>query len=65
MFNLLRKIVISLILVLGIIYGYRYLTGKNITNLPWEIVNKLQEKGPTQSTNPKYYKYPEEQLPKN
>lgn len=64
MFNLIRKIVIYSIVLLGIIYGYRYLTGKSIATLPQEIVSKFQEKGSTESTNPQYYK-PLPEIPKN
>jgi hypothetical protein len=65
MLNLIKKICLYLILLLGVIYGYQYLTGKNITDLPQEIVNKLQEKSPPDSTNPKYYKDRSDQIPKN
>jgi hypothetical protein len=51
--------------LLGIFYGYRYMTGKSITTLPGEIVSKLHEKGPAESTNPKYHKNPDERLLKN
>lgn len=65
MFGLLKKIALYLIVLLGIFYGYQYITGKSITTLPQEIVSKFHEKGPTESTNPKYYKDPEKQLLKN
>ena len=66
MINLLKKIALYVLILLGIIYGYQYMTGKSITTLPRDIVNKLQQKSPAESTNPKYYnKDPEEQLPKN
>jgi len=65
MLSLLKKIALYIIILLGIIYGYQYMTGKSIATLPQEIVNKLHEKGPTDSTNPRYYKNPAEQLPKN
>lgn len=65
MFNLLKKLALYVLIVLGIMYGYQYMTGKSIATLPREIVNKLQQKGPAESTNPKYYKDPAEQLPKN
>jgi hypothetical protein len=65
MFNLLKKIALYTIILLGMIYGYQYMTGKSITTLPREVVNKFYEKGPAESTNPKYYKDPAESLPKN
>jgi hypothetical protein len=65
MFNLLKKIALYLIVILGIIYGYQYLTGKSIATLPQEIANKFKGKGPSESTNPKYYKDPEERVKKN
>ena len=67
MFNLLKKIVIYLLIILGIMYAYHYMTGKSITTLPREIVNKMQEKGPhaIKSTNPRYYTDPEKNMPAN
>ena len=65
MLNLLKKFSLYLIILLGVLYGYKYLTGKSIATLPQEIVNKLHEKSPTDSTNPKYYNNPAEQMPKN
>jgi hypothetical protein len=65
MFNLLKKVGLYLILLLGVIFGYQYLTGRSIADLPQEIVNKLQEKSPPGSTNPKYYKDPADNIPKN
>jgi hypothetical protein len=65
MSNLLKKIAIYGIIALGVIYGYRFLTGKSITTLPRDMVNKFYEKGPVESTNPKYYKDPAESLPKD
>jgi hypothetical protein len=62
--NIIKKIIIYSIILLGIIYGYQYLTGKSITTLPEEIVSKFQEKGPAESTNPQYYK-PLPEMPKN
>jgi hypothetical protein len=46
-------------------YAYHYMTGKSITTLPRELVNKLQEKGPaaTKSTNPRYYTDPAKDMP--
>ena len=66
MFNLLKKIALYVLIILGIMYGYQYMTGKSIATLPRDIVGKLQEKGPTQSTNPQYYKKnPADQIPSN
>lgn len=62
MTNLLKKIALFLLVILGVIYGYQYMTGKSITTLPREIVNKLQDKGSGESTNPKYYKNPANQM---
>jgi hypothetical protein len=64
MFELLKKIVIYLIPVVGIIYGYQYMTGKSIATLPREIVDKIQQKDTaTESTNPHYYSDPEKRMP--
>lgn len=63
MINLIKKIALYLLILLGVMYGYRYVTGKSITTLPGEIVNKLQQKGPAESTNPKYYSDPAEKMP--
>jgi hypothetical protein len=65
MFNLLKKIALYGIILLGVIYGYQYMTGKSITTLPRDVVNKFYEKGPAESTNPKYYKDPAKSLPKD
>jgi len=66
MFALLKKIVLYSLIALGVMYGYRYMTGKSITTLPREIVNTLQQKGSTESTNPQYYKKnPADQMPSN
>jgi hypothetical protein len=65
MFILLKKIALYVIILLGIIYGYQYMTGKSITTLPRDVVNKFYEKGPAESTNPKYYKDPANSLPKD
>ena len=65
MIELLKKIAIYLILILGIIYGYQYITGKSITTVPREIVDKLQQKDTrTESTNPQYYIDPAKKIPK-
>ncbi len=65
MFQLLKKFALYVLIALGIIYGYQYMTGKSIATLPRQIVNKLQDKSPGEATNPKYYKDPAEQMPKN
>jgi hypothetical protein len=65
MIDLIKKSALYVLIILGIIYGYQYVTGKSIATLPREIVNKLQQKGPTESTNPKYYKDPTEKVPGN
>ena len=66
MINLIKKIAIYLLILFGIAYGYHYLTGRSIVTLPREIVDKLQDKSPsTESTNPKYYRKPNEDLLKN
>jgi hypothetical protein len=56
MFKLLKQIALYLLVLLGIIYGYQYMTGKSIATLPQEISKKFQGKGPDESTNPKYHK---------
>lgn len=65
MINLVKKIALYLLILLGIIYGYRYMTGRSIATLPSEIVDKLQQKGPAESTNPKYYSDPARKMPEN
>ena len=65
MFGLLKKIALYLIIILGIIYGYQFMTGKSITTLPKEIADKLLKKDTkTESTNPHYYNDPAKNLPK-
>lgn len=56
--RLIKKIVLYAIILLGVIYGYQQMTGKSITTLPREIVDKLQDRGPAQSTNPHYMQDP-------
>ena len=65
MSNLIKKIALYVLIILGVIYGYRYITGKSIATLPREIVDKLQQKGPAESTNPKYYRDPAGNIPGN
>lgn len=65
MFNLLKKMAIYLVPVLGIIFGYQVITGKSISTLPKELVNKLQQKDTnTESANPEYYRDPAKYMPK-
>ena len=65
MSNLIKKIALYVLIILGIIYGYQSITGRSIATLPREIVDKLQQKGPAESTNPKYYKDPAGTIPGN
>ena len=66
MFKLLKKIAIYILIILGIIYGYQFLTGKSIATLPREINDKLQQKETqTESTNPHYYRDPAKNMPKD
>jgi len=66
MSNLLKKITIYLIVILGIMYGYQYMTGKSITTLPREIADKLQQKVTrVESINPQYYRDPEKNILKD
>nr|WP_321467674.1 hypothetical protein [uncultured Desulfobulbus sp.] len=56
--NSIKKIVLYVLVILGIIYGYQFLTGKSIATLPGEIVNRIQQIGSepqAESTNPRYY----------
>ncbi len=66
MFELLKKTALYIIIILVIIYGYQYMTGKSIATLPKEIVDKLQQKDTTtESTNPQYYSDPAKKMPKD
>ncbi len=69
MFELLKKIACYALVVLGIFYGYQWITGKSITTLPQEIVAKIQGTGkssaPAKSTNLKYYKKTEDRMQEN
>lgn len=66
MLKLLKKITFYLIIILVIMYGYHFMTGKSITTLPREIVDKLQQKDTrTESTNPRYYTDPAKDIPKD
>jgi len=65
MLKLLKKCIFYFIVILGIIYGYQYMTGKSIATLPREIVNTLQQKDTrTESANPRYYRDPAKYMPK-
>lgn len=60
----LKKMALYVLLILGVIYGYQFLTGKSIATLPREIVDKLQQKDTTtESSNPHYYRDPGRNLP--
>lgn len=60
----LKKMALYILLILGVIYGYQFLTGKSIATLPREIVDKLQQKDTaTESSNPHYYRDPGRNLP--
>lgn len=64
MINLIKKLAIYLVILIGIAYGYHSLTGRSIINLPGDIVARLQKKGPaTESQNPKYYTDPAKRMP--
>jgi len=63
-----KKILIYLALLLGLIYGYRFLTGESIIDLPMKIHYKIQQSGeekPTESANPHYYRDPAKDLPED
>jgi hypothetical protein len=63
--NLLKRFALYLFIILGLIYGYQYITGKSLTTLPRELYNKLQQKDTrTESANPKYYSDPSKYIPK-
>ena len=58
MIRFVKKIVFYAALLVAIIYGYQYITGKSIATLPKELAGKLNQKGPAESTNPKYQQDP-------
>jgi hypothetical protein len=62
---LLKKIALYVIVILGILYGYKYFTGKSLGTLPAEIVNFFHQQGPAKNANPVYYKNPAEEMPKD
>jgi len=64
----IKKILVYVLMLLGIIYGYRYLTGESIVDLPMKIHNKIHETdsdAPKESTNPHYYTDPAKRLPED
>lgn len=61
MSKLVKKIVLYGALLMAIFYGYRYITGKSITTLPGDLAGKLNQKGPAESTNPRYHQDPAKQ----
>ncbi len=66
MIRLLKKCALYLLAILGVIYGYQFLTGKSIATLPRELVDKLQQKDTAaESSNPRYYRDPGKDLPKD
>lgn len=66
MIGLLKKCALYLLAILGVIYGYQVMTGKSIATLPREMVDKLQQKdNATESSNPRYYRDPGKDLPKD
>lgn len=66
MIGSLMKLALLVLIVLGIIYGYQFMTGKSIATLPQEIVDKIQHKDPaTNTTKSRYYTDPEKSMPKN
>lgn len=66
MLKLIKKIALYIAVIIGIIYGYQFLTGKSITSLPKEIGDKLgRGETRTESANPHYYKDPAKYIPKD
>jgi hypothetical protein len=62
--RLLKKFALYLLVILGVIYGYQFMTGKSIATLPREIYDKLQQKNTaTESSNLHYYRDPGRNLP--
>ncbi len=64
MSKLLKKIALYVLVILAVLYGYRYFTGKSLASLPSEIANYFQRSGPTKNTNPVYYKNPADEMQK-
>lgn len=60
----LKKIALYVLAILGVMYGYQFMTGKSIATLPREIVDKLQQKDTAkESSNLRYYRDPGRNLP--
>jgi len=62
----MKKILVYVLLLLGVIYGYAFLTGESIADLPKKIHHKIQKIGadsPKESTNPHYYTDPAKRMP--
>lgn len=62
MLSLLKKIAFYVLIILGILYGYTYFTGKSLLDLPAEIVSALQQKAATKNTNPVYAEDPAKEM---
>lgn len=63
-----KKILIYAALLLGLIYGYHFVTGESIADLPMKIHNKIQHievEHPAESANPHYYQDPAKDLPED
>jgi len=66
MSNLLRKFATYLIVILGIMCGYQYMTGKSLATLPREIADKLQQKATrVEYINPQDYRDPAKNMLKD
>jgi len=64
--KLLKKFAIYLIVILGIVCGYKYITGKSIATLPGKIADKLKQKVTgVESINPQSYRDPEKNILKD
>ena len=64
----LKKILVYVMLLVGVIYGYRFLTGESIADLPAKIHHKIQTIGsdaPKESAPPNYYTDPAKRLPED
>ncbi len=65
MSTLLKKIALFIIVFLGILYGYKYFTGKSLARLPAQINAFFQQKAATKNTNPVYYESPQQEMKKS
>ncbi len=65
MISLVKKGILYLVIILGIIFGYFYLTGKSLSSLPSEVSGFFNQEGSSKNTNPVYYKDPSEKMPKD